>query len=493
MCSVPVVAVPGADRAHIRNLFLRLLGVIFLIAFLSLLSQVTLLFGRQGLLPARNYLSAVRASGARLRVPTIFWLDGSDAALRGAAALGAVLSCGLILDLAPLYCLIALWVIYLSFASIGQDFLSFQWDNLLLESAFFSLFLTPASVRPKDPAPPHPVAVFLILWLVFRLLFESGAAKLLSGDSTWRDLTALATYYETAPLPTWVGWYAQQMPLWAHKLCTLFVYLVELGLPFCIWGPRRLRTVAFCLAVGMQAAIILTANYGFFNYLTIALCLFILDDGHLHGLARRVGLSLRAPPARSSSRGKTLVLSAIAAALVVVSVVPFLPLLRPPRRLARMVAPVYEVLATVRSINAYHLFAEMTLVRREAVIEGTSDGVTWIPYEFRYKPGDPKRAPAFVAPHQPRVDFQLWFLLLGGRIGARYFRTLLLRLFDAPRVVAPLFLRDPFPDSPPRYLRVAIYRYRFTDFATRRATGAWWTRDLLGYSERLSRESFAVR
>ncbi|TMB23590.1 MAG: lipase maturation factor family protein [Deltaproteobacteria bacterium] len=175
--------------------------------------------------------------------------------------------------------------------------------------------------------------------------------------------------------------------------------------------------------------------------------------------------------------------------MVALSVIEFLPFLRPPAGLERLLLPVRRAVAPFRSVNSYHLFAHMTLVRREAVIEGSADGATWLPYEFRYKPGDPERAPPFVAPHQPRVDFQLWFLLLGPRPGARYFDTLLARLLTAPEAVAPLFARDPFPTTPPRFVRVAIYRYRFTDAATRHATGAWWERELEGRSRPLAAES----
>ena len=369
-------------------------------------------------------------------------------------------------------------MLYLSFVTVGQDFLAFQWDNLLLETAVCALFVAPGSLRPRAAPPPHPLAVFLMLWLVFRIHVESGAAKLLLGDPTWRDLTAMATYYETAPLPTWIGWWAHQMPLWAHRACGVFVYGVELGLPLLIWGPRRLRAAAFAGMVAMQVAVLATANYGFFNYLSIALALWVLDDGHFG----RAAVPHEPPP-------RSFVLAIAVPVLVALSVVEFLPFLHPPAGLERHLLPVRRALAPFRSVNSYHLFAHMTLVRREAVIEGSADGATWLAYEFRYKPGDPARPPPFVAPHQPRVDFQLWFLLLGPRAGARYFEALLARLLTAPEVVAPLFARDPFPATPPRFVRVAIYRYRFTDVATRRATGAWWQRELEGRSRPLDAES----
>ncbi len=503
-----------APRARVRDLFLRLLGAIFVVAFLSLFAQATLLWGERGLLPAREYLAAVRAArgadaplAALLSAPSIFWLGASDTALRAAAIAGAAIGVALTLGIAPRICLVALWALYLSFVSIGQDFLSFQWDNLILESAFFAMFVAPAGWRPRGAPPPHPIGVFLMLWLVLRLHVESGLAKWLGGDPTWRDLTAMATYYETSPIPTALAWYAHQMPLWAHKACSLFTSVVELGVPLFLWGPAPARLAAFALMLAMQVSILLTGNYGFFNSLSIALCLFVLDDGHLAWAARKFGLArgfarglARGPAeesaprhARAAERGRpeprarTAALVAAAIVLVALSILPFARWFKPPEDLMRALAPAQRALQSFRSINAYHLFASMTIERHEVAIEGSADGAEWLPYEFRYKPGDPRRAPPFVAPHQPRVDFQLWFLALGGRArGERYFDALLARCLEEPRAVAPLFSRDPFPETPPARLRVLMYRYRFTDAAARRATGAWWTRELEATSREMT-------
>lgn len=475
----------SAPRALVRDLFLRLLGLIFLAAFCSLLVQVTLLFGRHGLLPAQEYLTATRAAGF-LAVPTLFWLNASDAMLWGTCVAGIVVSAAFTLNIAPRYCLVVLWVLYLSVVNVGQVFLSFQWDSLLLETALFAVLVAPPGWYPRRVPAPHPIAVFLMLWLLFRLHVESGAAKLLLGDPTWRDLTALVSYYETAPLPTWIGWYAHQMPLWAHRLCTLLTLVVELVVPLFIWGSARVRLAAFGSMLLLQVAMLLTANYGFFNYLTMALALFVLDDRQVAAVAARCGVTVAARPPRPAPRIRTLMLTTVASISVALSIVPFVPLLPVPVRLQRELLPLQRGLDRWRSINAYHLFANMTLIRREVVIEGSRDRVQWEPYEFRYKPGDPDRPPPFVAPHQPRVDFQLWFLLLGGPPRARYFETLLARLFDAPDTVAALFARDPFPHHPPQWLRLAFYRYRFTDADTRRTTGHWWQRELLGYSRPLS-------
>lgn len=490
-------APPRAGRACVRDLFSRLLGVTFLVAFLSLLSQITLLFGARGLLPAGEFLSRVTGRATFIDIPTIFWWTGaSDGVLVAAAALGAFASLLLIANVAPRITLALLWALYLSFASVGQDFLSFQWDNLLLESAFFAFLVAPPGLRPGRPHAPHGAAVFLMLWFVFRFHVESGLAKLLTGDPTWRDLTAMATYYETAPLPTWIGWYVHQLPLWAHKACSLFTFVVEIGLPLLFWVPnRRVRGAAFVLLIAMQISIIATANYGFFNYLTMALCLWVLDDGHLawvgarvpRGVVRALGLAARESALAGgvvgeAPRSPTLVSVApyvLAALIVPLSIVPFARFFRAPA-LNAAVEPLRREMSNWRSINAYHLFASMTLVRREPVIEGSNDGETWSAYEFRHKPGDVRRAPPFVAPHQPRVDFQLWFLLLRGKPNAEYFSTLLARMLEDPAAVAPLFAHDPFGGAPPRMLRVASYRYTFTSRAERRATGAWWHRELEG-------------
>jgi lipase maturation factor 1 len=461
----------GVPRVRVRNCFVRVLGVIFVVAFWSLGRQVLVLYGAKGLLPA------CAVSGEA--VVTIFRFHCSDAWLWWGTVVGAACGGVLAFGLVPRWALLACWLLYASYVNVGQDFLSFQWDNLLLESGFFALFVTPGGWRLRDGRAPHPLGVFLMQWLLFRLDVESALAKLLLGDPTWRDLTAMATYWETAPLPTWLGWYAHQMPMWAQHAASALTLAVELAVPWLIWGPRRLRPVVFLTMAAFQVVVLATANYGFFNYLALALCLWVLDDGHLSWLT---GGSVDAEPPAPRRAGVPL--TAATVALVAVSLVPFLPLVAPLRPLARALHPVRVVLDELRSINAYHLFAQMTLVRREAVIEGSADGSDWRPYELHYAAGDVDRAPPFVAPHQPRVDFQMWFLLLGRGLSP-WFMTLIDRVRHDPAAVASLFARNPFPDAPPRFVRVAVYRYRFTDAATRARTGAWWSRQLEGVSRAL--------
>ena len=457
-----------APRARVRDLFLRILGGIFVVAFASLAVQAHVLWGARGLLPACPMVSKAGL--------TVFRLWCSDAALVWTAWLGVLVALGLVLLVAPRWCLLVCWALYLSYANVGQDFLWFQWDNLLLESAFFALFVTPGRLDGRRAPAPHWIGVLLMQWLLVRLMVESGAAKLLTGDPTWRDLTAMATYYETAPLPTWVGWWMHQLPMGFHKATSALTFVIELGLPLCILGPRRLRQLAFAGMLGFQLFVVLTANYGFFNYLSAALCLWMLDDRDL---------GVREHVERPASRPVTIALAAAAVLLVPLSLVPFLRFLYVPR-LVEIARPIDQLLNQFRSISAYHLFASMTLIRREPIFEGSDDGVVWRPYELRYKPGDVGRPPPFVAPHQPRVDFQLWFLLFRVRRPA-YAEALLRRMLFEPEVVAPLFAENPFPDTPPRLVRVSVYRYRFSDRATRAATGAWWTRELLDHTRALQR------
>jgi hypothetical protein len=283
----------------------------------------------------------------------------------------------------------------------------------------------------------------------------------------------MASYYETAPIPTALGWWAHQLPMWLHKTTTLAVLVLETGVPLFLFAGHRARGVAVAVLVATQTGIFLTANYGFFNPLSIVLCLFVLDDDHLAWVAARLGRTLAPVHEEPAPERQGLLALRIfgGGVLAGVTVLPFLTFtpVEPPRAALRL-------LHTTRTINAYHLFVQMTLVRKEVVIEGSEDGERWESYELRWKPGDVDRAPPFVAPHQPRVDFLCWFLMLG-RGNDPWFQRLARALQDDPDAIAPLFSRDPFPRGP-RFVRVSIWRYTFTDLATRRATGAWWSRTL---------------
>ena len=455
-------------------LFLRLLGLAYFIAFCSLAVQVVGLIGHDGILPAREYVDGARAFVAshqigadRFRLlPTLCWLSTSDTFLRSLCYGGATLALLLLVGIAPIPALVLLWIDYLSLSVVSREFLSYQWDALLLEAGLLAVFLAPPVLWEGRGArfDPPPVARWLALWLMVRLMVGSGAVKLASGDPTWRQLTALTFHYYTQPIPTPLAWHASRLPAAFHQASTAFVLGIELIAPWCVFAPRRWRLAGFLLLAGLQALIALTGNYAFFNLLSVALCLFLLDDATW---------GLRAPrPPSTGGRVRRAATLAFAVVTVPVSAAMFLGSLgvefAPPP-----VAALADFIGPLRSVNGYGLFAVMTTTRDEIVVEGSNDGETWLEYEFRYKPGDVNRPPPWVAPHQPRLDWQMWFAALTTYENAPWFRTFCIRLLEASPDVLRLLARNPFPDQPPRYVRGTLYRYRF-------GQASWWTRERIG-------------
>jgi len=367
---------------------------------------------------------------------------------------------------------------------LGQEFLSFQWDVLLLEVTVLAILWAPLGGRlsPASP-PPHRAVTWMFRWLVFRLMLASGVAKLASGDRAWRELRALDVHYETQPLPSWVGWWAHQLPSWAHTGSVAAMFVIELLGPFLALAPRRLRMLAFAVFAALQVAIAVTGNYGFFNLMSVILFVTLLDDDALPGWLRRPSESGQG--ARGRAWPRALVWPACGL-LALLSIVPMARLARGRLALPAPLLGLYKTLRPLRLVNGYGLFAVMTTERIEIVIEGSLDGVEWRPYRFRYKPGPLDGRPRFVAPHQPRLDWQMWFAALGRE--PPWFRRLCVRLLSGSPEVLALLDGDPFPDGRPRYIRSVRYRYRFTDRATRSQTGAWWRREPLGgYGPVLSR------
>jgi predicted DCC family thiol-disulfide oxidoreductase YuxK len=476
-----------------RWLFLRLLGLVYVIAFLSLRVQITGLIGSDGILPAGALLRAAQQGygpGAYRLFPTLAWISSSDAALKLFCSLGAVFGLLAMLGLLTLPALIGAWAFYLSLVTVGQDFLSFQWDALLLEAGFLAIFLAPPSLaeapwRHGFPAVSRTV-LWLERWLLFRLMFLSGAVKLLSGDPTWRNLTALDYHYWTQPLPTPVAWYAAQLPEWFQKVSVIGVFAVELAVPFLIFAPRRFRHFGALCMIGLELLIALTGNYCFFNLLTIALCVLLLDDSFLlhrlpTGLAARLGAKAATEKSAFSpgSAGKV-ARAALAAIVLTVSGAQMLQVFGQGDLVPSFVRQWPRRLAPFDMVNSYGLFAVMTTSRFEIVVEGSNDGQNWQAYEFKYKPGDPARRPPWVAPYQPRLDWQMWFAALGNYQAYAWFRNFMTRLLQGSPETTALLARNPFSDQPPRYIRAVAYAYKFTDSATRRATGDWWQREREG-------------
>lgn len=478
------------------------MGAIYFVAFLSFWVQARGLVGEHGILPVGEYLTHVHSSlGSQgyWKVPTLCWWKSSDAFLTWGLCGGGVLASVLLMvGVAPSLMLLCAWAFYLSILSAGQVFLSFQWDILLLEAGFLAISYAPLTLwlSSSRAHPPSGAARFLLAWLLFRLLLESGIVKLTAGDKSWHDLTALLYHYETQPLPTWPAWYAHHLPLWFQKLSTQLMFFVELIVPFFLFAPRRLRHAACAAIAGLMVFIGLTGNYNFFNFLTAALCVPVLDDALLAKISpRRVVEKIRTASTFKPMIIRRVTLAIFALGLFSFSVVDAIPptagvhrkalpewLATPPA----WVQQVDQAISPFRIVNAYGLFRVMTTVRNEIVIEGSLDGRTWVEYEFKWKPGDVNRAPGWVQPHQPRLDWQMWFAALNQYQRQYWFRSFLHKLLNGEPAVVALLDRDPFPGDAPRFIRAKLYRYRFSQPET--AKGAWWTREYVGnYSPTLSR------
>jgi predicted DCC family thiol-disulfide oxidoreductase YuxK len=453
-------------------IFLRLLGLIYLIAFLSFGVQASGLIGSHGILPAADFLRAVGEYLGTARfwsVPTLLWVNASDAMILTIWVAGVIFSVLLAVGINWRLVRVALFVLYLSLVTTGQGFMTYQWDALLLEAGFLTIFLGSSRLIVK-----------LFRWLLFRLVFLSGAVKLLSHDPSWHNFTALPFHYETQPLPTPVAWYFYQFPPTFQRVSVGFVFFVELLIPFLILAPRRLRVLAAFAITLLQILIALTGNYAFFNLLTVALCLFLLDDAFFR---RRLSGSLmnRIPLSLSESSTRPLVRRACFMLYVLVLFVSGF-------EMAGMFSgahwavtdKVISAVAPLEVVNTYGLFAVMTTTRGEIVVEGSNDGAIWLEYEFKYKPGELNRRPPWVAPYQPRLDWQMWFAALGDYRSDPWVLQFMARILEGSPQVLKLVHHNPFPNASPRYLRAMLYQYRFTTPAQRRSTGAWWRRELKG-------------
>ncbi len=476
-----------------RWLFLRLLAVVYLAAFASLWPQIPGLIGTHGILPISHFLAVVaRLMGPRRYhlLPTLAWLNPGNGFLELLAGAGVALSLLLLLGVASGPVLVALWMLYLSLTTAGQVFLSFQWDVLLLEAGFLAIFLAPwrplvpgwrAKTDAASTDSPSKLVIWLLRWLLFRLVFLSGCVKLASGDIHWRNLTALEYHYETQPLPTPLGWYAYHLPAWFQRASTAGVFFLELIVPLFIFAPRRLRFVACALLVGFQLLIALTGNYAFFNLLTIALCVCLLDDQALrHLLPNRVTARF-APAVRPAAKQWFRRVPAVAVAAVVLplSVECAASSLWGTRATPGWAAEAAEWIEPFHIASSYGLFAVMTVHRPEIIIQGSNDGRQWSDYGFRFKPLALSRGPGWVAPYQPRLDWQMWFAALNGARPPPWFIDLMVRLLQGSKPVLHLLGKNPFPQSPPRYVRALLYDYSFTTFDERRQTGNWWRRRFL--------------
>jgi hypothetical protein len=479
-----------------RWLFLRLIGVVYLIAFVSLALQITGLVGEHGILPVGEFLGQVHAryggGSAYYNWPTLAWLSSSDAWLSSLCWGGAAASLLLTAGVVPTATAALLWLLYLSVTVAGQLFLEFQWDSLLLETGLLTVLYAPLSWREHvghDAEPP--VVVRWVIWLLaFKLTFLSGITKMLSGDPTWANWTALSYHYETQPLPTWTSWFMYQLPLSVHFWSTAGTLFIELGAAWLIFLPARFaraRLTACVLMILLQAGIGVTGNYGFFNVLTIVLYLSLLDDRTLgRFLPSRVARDEQQVERRPAAPAMWRVgVNIVAVAIAVLSV---MTLFREMDRTRHVRGPfdrgwpgmLLTWVAPFNSVNGYGLFRVMTTERPEIVIEVSDDGTRWKEQEFRWKPGDMTRRPRFVEPHMPRLDWQMWFAALDPSSAQDWLLTLVHRLLAGDTAVTRLLGPNPLAGRP-RYVRLVYYQYHFTSYSERAKTGAWWKREFLAY------------
>jgi len=513
-----------------RWVFLRALAAIYFSAFFSLLFQIKGLIGPVGILPAQDYLRAVEQNLGLARywyAPSLYWISASSTALMAVTWIGLIASVIAFLNLWPRLSFIICFVCFLSFVSASNVFSGYQSDGMLLEAGFIALFFAPPGLLPGWGAyhPPSRASQFLLQWEWFRIYFESGIVKLLSGDEQWRNFTAMDEYYQNGPLPTWIGWYAEHLPHWFHAASVVGTLGLELVLVFMMFFPRRVRLICFFIVTPWEIGVILTANYTFLNYLVLSLGFLLLDDKFL----------LRFVPARFRPHEELIAipepvaeedrpLSILAGApepapslptgpkSVGAESLPSRPTLRtrlgslwdafglvfaavmltwiaydttaemigiPMREIPLPIQPI-AALEPFRIANQYGLFAVMTRGRYEIEFQGSNDGQAWTAYSFRYKPQALNEAPGVYAPYQPRFDWNLWFASLGGWRQNEIVPLTEEKLLVNDADVLSLFRGNPYPQMPPRYVRAVLWQYWFTTMDEKRVTGNWWRRQFLG-------------
>ncbi len=509
-----------------RWFVLRALGAIYFSAFLALVFQIKGLIGPQGVLPARNLLDAVAQNASSLRywyAPTLFWLSSGSHWIMVVTWIGLLASIAAFLNAWPRLSFFLCFVCFLSFVSAAGDFSGYQSDGMLLEAGFLALFFAPRGLWPGlgINSPPPRTALFLLQWEWFRIYFESGIVKLLSGDPEWRHLTAMDEYYQNGPLPTWIGWYVQHLPHWFQVATAGGTLVMEIGIVWMLFLPRRVRLICFFIVTPWEIGVILTANYAFLNYLVLVLGFLLLDDRSVSWLVPKRFLTPLEPTAQPGpaepaeqplsilasstedavppatrrpkvARGfrahfSALRLAVVAVLLTWIAYDTTAEMLRMPWPDLPLFTQPVVVLEPFRIANQYGLFAVMTRGRYEIEFQGSNDGQAWTPYPFCHKPQALNHAPGIYAPYQPRFDWNLWFASLTDWDQANIVPLTEEHLLQDDPDVLSLFCGNPFPAAPPRYVRAVLWQYWFTTLAEKRQTGNWWRRELLGlYAPELS-------
>jgi hypothetical protein len=468
-----------------REVFVRWVGLVYLVAFASAAVQLPGLVGERGILPVGRFLAAFAAQtdgSAFVALPSIFWIDHSDAMIVGGCVVGAVLAALVVAGFGHVLVLFVLWALYLSVDHVGQRWFSFGWESQLLETGFLALFLgATRSVRTLDArAAPSIVPVMLGRWLVVRIMIGAGLIKL-RGDPCWTELTCLQYHFETQPNPSMGGWFMHQLPDWALAGGVVFNHVAELGAPVFAFGPRRMRHVAGVVLVAFQVTLIVSGNLSFLNWITIAPCLVLFDDGLLRRVVpRRWSALVNAMPAEARPPPEQRVGGWLYAVVVAWLSLPIVVNLASP---SQSMNRSYDRLHLV---NTYGAFGSVGDIRIELVVEGTRDAVPsedadWRAYVLPCQPGPVDRRPCQVTPWHYRLDWLIWFAgIEAGETGGLRREVWVLAFLDAllraePAVLA-LVERDPFDGRPPAFVRVSAYRYAFTSFGE----PGWWRRERLG-------------
>jgi hypothetical protein len=515
-----------------RWIFLRALALIYFSAFLSLIFQINGLMGPQGVMPAQRYLGAVAEAFGPLRfwfAPTLFWTSQSTTTLLAVTWVGLIASIVALVNVWPRLSFFICFACFLSFVTATDVFSMYQSDGMLLEAGFIALFYAPGGILPGWGAdqPPPRMSLFLLQWEWFRIYFESGMVKLLSGDVEWRNFTAMDEYYQNGPLPTWIGWYVEHLPHWFHAASVGATLAMELALVFMMFFPRRVRLICFFIVTPWELGVILTANYTFLNYLVLSLGFLLLDDRFLVQfvparwrprqpepdfeveLQEETSLSIlnareAAEPGENETKEALIArvrelteesesrrlaragwraagLTVTAVMLTWIAYATTMEMIGIPLRGAQLppVAPI-RALEPFRIANQYGLFAVMTRGRYEIEFQGSNDGTNWTAYPFRFKPQSLNQAPGVYAPYQPRFEWNLWFASLGGWQQNNFVPATEERLLVSSPAVLSLFRSNPFPSAPPRYVRAVMWQYWFTTTDEKRRTGNWWRREYQG-------------
>jgi hypothetical protein len=507
-----------------RWMFMRALAIFYFSAFHSLLFQIEGLIGPRGVLPAEKFLAALRGETGPLRfwyAPTLFWISSGEHMMIAVTWLGLIASIAALFNLWPRLSFFLCLVCFLSFVTAAEAFSSYQSDGMLLEAGFIALFFAPRGLFPGlgTASPTSRASLFLLQWEWFRIYFESGLVKLLSGDPEWRNYTAMDEYYQNGPLPTWIGWYVEHLPHWFHAATVTATLGMELVVVWMLFLPRRARLICFCIVTPWEIGVILTANYTFLNYLVLALGFLLLDDRSVRWLLPvRIRASFPAvpekkdapaekePPSILKSSGeleeshpvdvhgltKVLGKARLAVTAVMLTWLAYattVEMIRLPWPDLSLPTEPVIALEPLRIANQYGLFAVMTRGRYEIEFQGSNDGENWTPYLFRYKPQGLDRAPGIYAPYQPRFEWNLWFASLGDWRQNNLVPLTEEQLLENDPDVLALFRGNPFGQAPPRYVRAVLWQYWFTTMEERRRTGNWWKRNLMGlYAPELTRQ-----